>query len=171
MRVRPLPTGQPAVPVAHRLVARRRIGLLAMITVPARAQAHSEGGARRVALVIGNNCYAAAAAAALEPSGFSVILKTDGRPHELPAHIAAAQQRIDEIVTWGDGGTDRRPDKPSPLTHAARCAAGERRGPMARCPGCPHQGHAIKQAARAGRVEKPGRCKRESNAPLWRPWA
>ena len=34
------------------------------------------------------------------------------------AEIAAAQQRIDEIVTWGDVGTDRRPAKPSRNAHA-----------------------------------------------------
>ena len=41
----------------------------------------------------------------------AVLRQSEQGEREAQASIAAAQQRIDEIVTWGDAGTDRRPAK------------------------------------------------------------
>ena len=95
------------MPVAQSRVVILCIGLLSLLAAPALAQAPAEAGARRVALVIGNNAYAVAPlvnpvndakamAVALERSGFSVILKTDARQHELLAALREFGNRLKE---------------------------------------------------------------------------
>ena len=48
----------------------------------------------------------------------NVLRQTEQGDRERLANIAAAQARIDEIVTWGDVGTDRRPANPKRNAHA-----------------------------------------------------
>ena len=48
----------------------------------------------------------------------SVLRQTEEGERSRVAQIALAQQRIDEIVTWGDVGTDRRPANPKRNAHA-----------------------------------------------------
>ena len=79
-------------------------GLLLLATAAVRAQS-VDGGARRVALVVGNNAYpsapllnpvndARAMAAALQVAGFTVILKTDASQPELTAAVRDFGNRL-----------------------------------------------------------------------------
>ena len=47
-----------------------------------------------------------------------VLRQTEQGERDRAEQIASAQQRIDEIVTWGDIGTDRRPANPKRNAHA-----------------------------------------------------
>jgi len=47
----------------------------------------------------------------------NILRQTEQGDRDRQANIAAAQSRIDEIVTWGDVGTDRRPSKPKRNAH------------------------------------------------------
>jgi hypothetical protein len=48
----------------------------------------------------------------------NVLRNTEQGERDRQAAIVAAQARIDEIVTWGDVGTDRRPANPKRNAHA-----------------------------------------------------
>jgi len=48
----------------------------------------------------------------------NVLRQTEQSEFENQAKVAEAQRRIDEIVTWGDVGTDRRPANPKRNAHA-----------------------------------------------------
>ncbi len=54
----------------------------------------------------------------------NVLRATEQSEREQQAHLVSSQQRIDEIVTWGDVGTDRRP--PNPKRNALGFAEGDR---------------------------------------------
>jgi len=88
---------------------------LADLVAPPRPSGQT-GGAGNTAAVPGN----VLSSAELE----NVLRSAEQSEREQQAHLATSQQRIDEIVTWGDVGTDRRP--PNPKRNALGFAEGDR---------------------------------------------